>query len=216
MFHLHPTNTCQATHVEPLVRIYRGTLSTADRRLLSIFQLFEAERKASIASLLGRWSASPDVVSLTPLEALHGLDPVLVLRSYLGFPQGRKLGEVSITKKTAVTTHEAQLYDPVFLMLLFAQTLAEDPPGSAFAWVELFRTNIVSLVIKALSSRDELVRDVALSQVAVLWRCLEVSWSGELDFLALILGPVDGRFAREASRSAYPLDAKEHPFPAFV
>ena len=196
MFHLHPTNTCQATHVEPLVRIYRGTLSKADRRLLTIFQLFEVERKASIASLLGRWSAEEEVevVCTGPLEALRGLDAVLVLRTCLGFPRWRKLEEVEV-EKGVVTEREAQLYDPVFLMLLFAQTLAEDLPGSAFEWVEVFRTNVVSLVIKGLSSRDEGIRDVALTQLAVLWRSLEVSlvWFVVLFFFFTLADSRGGR-----------------------
>jgi nucleolar pre-ribosomal-associated protein 1 len=72
------------------------------------------------------------------------------------------------------SSHDAQLYDPLFLILLFAQTLAESPPSSAFAWVELFRTNIVSLLMKALSSKCAGIREVALCQIAALWQHLEV------------------------------------------
>lgn len=75
------------------------------------------------------------------------------------------------------SAHDAQLYDPLFLMLLFAQTLAENSPSSAFAWVELFRTNIVSLLIKAVSSKCGGIREVALCQIAALWQHLEVMHS---------------------------------------
>jgi nucleolar pre-ribosomal-associated protein 1 len=178
LFNLHPANTCQATHVEPLVRIYRGTLSPSDGKLLSIFRLFEMQRKASIASLLARWSPSAiQILSTSPLEAVQSLDPVLVLRTCLNFPRWRRLEEPLTGMASA---HDKQLYDPVFLMLLFAQMFVDCPPSSAFAWVELFRTNIVSLMIKTLSSKCAAIRDVALCQIAVLWQHLEVIDSHEL------------------------------------
>ncbi|KAG6905791.1 hypothetical protein DXG01_000716 [Tephrocybe rancida] len=170
LFNLHPSNTCQVTHVEPLVRIYRGTLSRSDGLLLSVFRLFEAERKVSVASLLCQWSSTPNLLSSTSLEAIHGLDAILVLRTCLNFPSWRNLEDLSTEK---ATTHDAQLYDPIFLMLLLAQTLAENPPESAFAWVEVFRTNIVSLLIRALSSKNGAMRDIALCQLAGLWQYLE-------------------------------------------
>ncbi|RDB20241.1 Uncharacterized protein C14G10.02 [Hypsizygus marmoreus] len=184
LFNLHPANTCQATHVEPLVRIYRGTLSHADGRILSIFRLFEIERKVSIASLLGRWSSSPNLLSSTSLEAIQSLDVILVLRTCLNFPRWRQLEDLSTDK---ASPYEAQLYDPVFLMLLFAQTFAEALPTSAVVWVELFRTNIVSLLIKALSSKDGEIRDVALCQLAALWQYLQTADMQEKPHVLYIL-----------------------------
>ncbi|KAF9460940.1 ribosome 60S biogenesis N-terminal-domain-containing protein [Collybia nuda] len=169
LFDLHPHNTCQITHVEPLVRLYRGTLSVSDGQILKIFRLFETQRKMSIAPLLNCWSSSPDLPSVTSLDAIHSLDPIVVLRTCLSFPSWRRLEDPSTEKATA---HDSQLYDPIFLILLFSQTLVENPPSSAFAWVELFRTNIVSLLIRAMSSKDDRIREVALSQIAGLWKCL--------------------------------------------
>jgi nucleolar pre-ribosomal-associated protein 1 len=172
LFNLHPANTCQVTHVEPLVRIYRGTLSPADGQLLSIFRLFELQRKASVASLLTHWSSLDNQASATTLDAIQSLDPSIVLRTCLYFPKWRRLEE-PLTRMAL--RHDAQLYDPVFLILLFAQTLAECPPSSAFGWVELFRTNIVSLVIKGMSSKCKGIREVALCQLAAVRQHLEVS-----------------------------------------
>lgn len=59
------------------------------------------------------------------------------------------------------------------MILLFALVLAE--AKTAPGWVELFRTNIVGLVIRALSAKDESLRELAGSQIAVLWKCLEVN-----------------------------------------
>jgi nucleolar pre-ribosomal-associated protein 1 len=157
-----------------LVRIYHGTASTADRKLLSIFQLFESERKVSVASLLGQWSATQEVPSSNILEAVQSLDAILVLRTCLHFPKWRCLAD-----QTDYTENlrDAQLYDPVFLVLIFAQAMAEKIPESAFGWIELFRTNIVSLLIRAMSAKDQQLRAVTRSQLAALWAHLEVGFT---------------------------------------
>lgn len=173
LFNLHPANTCQITHVQPLVRIYRGTSSTSDRKLLSIFQLFETQRKVSVASLLGQWSATPEVPSSNILEAVQSLDAILVLRTCLHFPKWRCLADQTSFLENL---RDAQLYDPVFLILIFAQAMAEKIPDSAFGWIELFRTNVVSLLIRALSVKDEHLREVARAQLAALWAHLEVGF----------------------------------------
>ncbi|KAF8905722.1 ribosome 60S biogenesis N-terminal-domain-containing protein [Gymnopilus junonius] len=188
LFTLHPTNTCQITHIEPLIRVYGGTLSLADRRVLSVFGLFERERKVSVTPLLSRWSADGagrgDGVSQTALEALQSLDPILVLRTTLNFPRWRRLGDqllgVDVDGASAgagigATADEAVLYDPIFLMLLFGQMLSDHPPTSAIGWIELFRTNVVSLFIRALSAKDGRMRELALSQVVGVWRHMETA-----------------------------------------
>ena len=157
--------------MQPLVRIYGGTSSTSDRKLLSIFQLFETQRKISVASLLSQWSATPDILSSNALEAVQSLDAILVLRTCLHFPKWRTLADQT---NFSENSRDAQLYDPVFLLLIFAQSMAEKIPESAFSWIELFRTNIVSLVIRTLSAKDQNLREVARSQLAGLWAHLEV------------------------------------------
>ncbi|KAJ6584939.1 ribosome 60S biogenesis N-terminal-domain-containing protein [Mycena capillaripes] len=184
LFNLHPANTCQITHVQPLVRIYHGTSSTSDRKLLSVFQLFETQRKVSVASLLGQWSATPDVPSTNILEAVQSLDAILVLRTCLHFPKWRCLADQTAF---AENHRDAQLYDPVFLILIFAQAMAEKIPESAFGWIELFRTNIVSLLIRTLSAKDQHLREVARSQLAALWAHLETADMQEQPHVVYIL-----------------------------
>ncbi|KAJ6512246.1 ribosome 60S biogenesis N-terminal-domain-containing protein [Mycena vitilis] len=184
LFNLHPTNTCQITHVQPLVRVYRGTSSTPDRKLLSVFQLFESQRKISVASLVGQWSATPEVPSSNILEAVQSLDAILVLRTCLHFPKWRCLADQT---RFAESQRDAQLYDPVFLILIFAQAMAEKIPESAFGWIELFRTNIVSLLIRALSTKDEHLREVARSQLAALWAHLETADMQEQPHVVYVL-----------------------------
>ena len=171
LFQLHPTNTCQISHVEPLLQVYRGTLSSSDRRILAIFQLFEAERSTPITSLISRWSSAGDSASQTALDAVQSLDPVLVLRTCLNYPKWRDL---STPVEHRAESWEEPLYDPIFLVLLFAQMILECPPTTTLAWVEVFRTNIVSLMIRMMSAREGEVRELAANQLASLWLCLEV------------------------------------------
>ncbi|KAJ7670238.1 ribosome 60S biogenesis N-terminal-domain-containing protein [Mycena rosella] len=184
LFNLHPTNTCQVTHVQPLVRVYRGTLSTSDRKLISIFQLFENQRKISVASLLGQWSATPEVPSSNALEAVQSLDAILVLRTCLHFPKWRSLADQADIMENS---RDAQLYDPVFLILVFAQAMAEKIPESAFGWIELFRTNIVGLLIRALSAKDQNLRELARSQLAAIWAHLETADMQEQSHVVYVL-----------------------------
>ncbi|RDX51579.1 hypothetical protein OH76DRAFT_1554958 [Lentinus brumalis] len=169
LFHLHPTNTCQPSHIEPLRRIYGGSLSHADLRILSIFQLFEATRKTSVASLFEQWSTAGDVSSSSALEAIQSLEPSRVFKTCLEYPDRRKLADADESHASA----NDGIYDPVFVLLLFAQMLADSAPSSALDWVQLFRTNIISLILRALSAKDEQLRDVAWGQVAALYRALE-------------------------------------------
>ena len=168
LFHLHPNNTCQPSHIEPLRSIYGGSVGVADLRILSIFQLFESTRRTSIISLLSQWSAAPDVISANALEALQSLEPSRVLKTCLEFPDWRHLS----SDVTANPPGSDFLYDPVFVLLLLSQT--DDAPPSALAWMQFFRTNVVSLILRSLSAKDSRIRELAWGQMASLYKALEV------------------------------------------
>ena len=79
-------------------------------------------------------------------------------------------------EETIVSVREdGQLYDPVFMLLLFAQMLVERIPQSAMSWVSLYRTNVVSMLIRCLSSADEAIRKIALLQLGKLYGVMQVS-----------------------------------------
>lgn len=172
LFHTHPTNTCQSSHVEPLATVYGGTMSSADRQLLSIFRLFEVTRKTSISTLLSRWTPASDATCATVLEAVQNLDPTRVMKTCISFPQyyGGPLVE------SDDTTCDVRNYDPIFVMLLLSRMLTDSLPTTALGWVQLFRTNVISLLIRALSSHKEYVRALAMSQLAGLHSALQVSF----------------------------------------
>ena len=144
-------------------------MSVADRRLLNIFSLFEETRKTSAASLLTRSVSGSD----DPLDVLLNLDPTSVLRACLFFPSWRKLDDLG---HHLDTTHplDAKNCDPVFVILLIAHVLATRRPSSTSHWVQLFRTNVVSLLIRSLSSRNHLLRDTCLTQISAIMDALQV------------------------------------------
>ncbi|KAK0490295.1 ribosome 60S biogenesis N-terminal-domain-containing protein [Armillaria novae-zelandiae] len=165
LFHLHPSNTCQITHVVPLMAVYHGTASISDQKLLSIFRLFEAQRKTSIGILFNQWNASHETTSNGALEAIQSLDPT-----------------VDQDKHSGLT------YDPLFVILLFAHTLAEDPPQGTFPWIEFFRTNVVGLIIRSLSAKDGHLRELAIYCISALWKQLETVEMQEKTSVLYILG----------------------------
>ena len=146
--------------------------------VLSIFKLFETQRKVSIGSLSRRWAADADVVSLSALDAIKSLEPAQVLRTCLMFPDNVHLDANPSEEDLEGSTDSAEalkIYDPIFLILLFSSMLSEAPPDSGVAWVEVLRTNITSLLLRALSAKDGFVRELALCQIAGLWSSLRVS-----------------------------------------
>lgn len=147
-------------------------MSVSDRQLLSIFRLFEVTRKASVSSLLSCWSPTSDTSCSTALEVVQNLDPTRIMKTCVSFPQYYD-GDV----ETFDIVCDERDYDPVFTMLLFSRMLTENPPATALGWVQMFRTNVVSLLIRALSSHKGDVRVLAVSQLAGLYTSLQVNFS---------------------------------------
>jgi nucleolar pre-ribosomal-associated protein 1 len=171
LFRFHPTNTCQPSHVVPLVRIYGGTISAADRRLLSIFRLYEAEKLTPISSILTKWSPSPDVAVPTQLHAVQNMDPIRMLRTCHVFPVWRRMSDEQEDEQVGL---DEQVYDPLFVILLVGQMLSLRPPASSREWVQTFRSNAFSLLVRCLSAKDEKIREASLSLLARVWKWVEV------------------------------------------
>ncbi|TCD60981.1 hypothetical protein EIP91_009189 [Steccherinum ochraceum] len=170
VFHSHPNNTCQPSHIAPLITLYGGTLSAFDRTLLSILRLYETTRKVSVASFLKARGSAGDTQAL---NAIQLLDPNTMFRTCVSYPQWRKLD--GHADESSLPVIDDTLYDPIYVLLLFAQLLAESTSSSALVWVQMFRTNIVSLILRALSSDDGPIRALALSQLAGLRKAMQDS-----------------------------------------
>ncbi|KAG9040570.1 hypothetical protein FS842_002985, partial [Serendipita sp. 407] len=155
---MHPQNTCQPSHITPLIRVYRGSLSVPDLSLLEIFRLFEQQRKYSVASLMASWGPDPGVVSTDILNTIIGLNSNLLFATCVEFPQWR-----TTQKSCTAEAHRSKssLYDPFFILLLLHSYLSTQGGGRTLTpldWVGFFRTNIASLVISSLSARQGDIR----------------------------------------------------------
>ncbi|KAG1791586.1 ribosome 60S biogenesis N-terminal-domain-containing protein [Suillus plorans] len=172
LFRLHPTNICQPSHIMPLVRIYGGTISASDRNLLNIFRLFEVERLTPISSILVKWSPSPGISISSQLDAVQNMDPIRMLRTCHVFPIWRRMSDEQEDEKVGL---DEQVYDPLFVTLLVAQMLTHHPPTSSLEWVQTFRSNVFSLLIRCLSAKDEKIREASLGLLARVWKSVELS-----------------------------------------
>ncbi|KAI0030390.1 ribosome 60S biogenesis N-terminal-domain-containing protein [Vararia minispora EC-137] len=204
LFHLHPTNTCQPSHIAPLSVAYGGSQSETDKRLLGIFRLYEETRKTSAAPFLARWSIS-DGSTTTSAQAIANLDPGQVFRTCLVFPAQEKETVLLDSVRDSQLTSQ-QLYDPFFVLSLCAQMLVEFPPYSAAEWLSFFRTNVVSLIIRGLSSEDTPVRQIAAAQLSVLSTLLDVRLSPFIRMQMLTLLQKQASDFQERPHVRYMLD----------
>ena len=122
-----------------------------------------------MASLLTRSVSGAD----NALDAILNLEPASIFRSCLVFPSWRKLDNPEHHLDTAHPL-DHRLYDPVFVVLLVGHMLATRRPSSTVQWVQLFRTNVVSLLIRSLSSHDGLFRDTCISQISAIMDAVQV------------------------------------------
>ena len=148
--------SCQPNFVEPLVPLYRGTLSTADQVVLDMFQTFESVRRVSMASVLRSWSASGLTGTERAFDAFTSLDGGKVNNTCALFPLHRKIGAGQHKKQES----NEKIYDPVFIMALLGATLHEKEL-TGLEWVEIMRCGGLGIVVCALSARDKSIREFA-------------------------------------------------------
>lgn len=171
LFHASTYVSCQPNFVEPLLPLYRGTMSLPDRLILDLLQTFEGVRRISVASILRRWSSSGLPGSGRTLDALTSLEPAKIMLTCTAFPLRYSLG--GPVDQIASTSKEA-MYDPVFVMSLFGAVLAEKGL-SGLEWVEVLRSGVLGVVVCALSSRDQGMRDLASWLLGKTFQAISVS-----------------------------------------
>jgi nucleolar pre-ribosomal-associated protein 1 len=171
LFYLYPNNTCQPSHVAPLISAYRGTLDVSDLKILSLFRLFERERRYSCASVLARWPGTAALSTSGALNALTSLEATRVIRLCTTWPtwRGVRVGEPPKGDSTW-----NGLYDPVFVLLLLGQMLADDKSKTPRDIVRIFRSNVPCVVTLGLSSKHDDMRRLAWTVLGGLAAFIEV------------------------------------------
>lgn len=202
---MHPVNTCQLTHVSPLLKLYRATMTPTDRRLLDIFRLFEEHKQLSVASLLLRWTAHASLASNRPLDAVMSLEPNTVFQTCISYPQRRSFGW---QPQLAISNPERS-YDPAFVILLFGELVCEGSL-SGFDWVEVFRTNVASVTVCALASRDPDIRKAASTVIAGVLHFMKVcDRVHAIRAGAFLIARVGCSIPRKRSNDVHPPDASQ-------
>lgn len=171
LFNLHPSNTCQPSHVTPLISVYRGTLDTPDLKILSLFQLFERERRYSCASIFARWPGTTTPSHSGVLDSLTSIEAARVIHLCMAWPTWRGVGVGEPPKEDATWDG---LYDPVFILLLLVQVLADDKSKSPLDVVRIFRSNAPCVVAIGLSSKHDDMRKLSWAVLCGLAASIEV------------------------------------------
>ncbi|CDZ97889.1 Uncharacterized conserved protein [Phaffia rhodozyma] len=168
LFDMSPATCCQPAHIEPLMALYRGTMDRSDETILSIFHLFERHRRVSVASLLTCWSPDGPLAAGSirrSLDIILALDPNRVLKTCSSFPM-RRTFDLQPAASHPSKQVDPELYDPLYLLSIFAVLLHQSELGSGneltgLEWVEILRSNILGLAVCALSSRMDDMRSFA-------------------------------------------------------
>ena len=193
LFDMSPATCCQPAHIEPLMALYRGTPDHSDRTILSIFHLFERHRRISVASLLTSWSPDglPSMSSnRRPLDIVVALDPAKVLRTCTSFPMKRSFNPQDLELDVPEGLDLETLYDPVYLLAAYAAVLVDGELGlgnelSGLDWGEVIRSNVLGLVVCALSSRKADIREMASFLIAKTYAYIQVSFASPISFYLL-------------------------------
>lgn len=174
LFHKHPSSTCHPSHVIPLLSVYRATLDRSDTQILSVFQLFEKSRQMSTLTILSKWT--PEASLAQPkdlLEAIFNLDHVVMFRTCTSFPQRRDLEHIELTE---TGESRSDIYDPIFVLSLLAALMVSDEPITNMQWVDLCRTNVLSLAVSSLSSKRPGMRQLGYASLVTAYARLPVSF----------------------------------------
>ncbi|KEP52900.1 ribosome 60S biogenesis amino-terminal protein [Rhizoctonia solani 123E] len=166
LFSKHPSSTCHPSHIIPLVHIYRGTLSRQDTQILSIFHLFEKSRQISTSEILKNWTPEPSHAQPKDfLETVCNFDSATMFRTCTTFPQRRDPQSMELGTKDA----RSDVYDPNFVLPLLSTLMASDEPVMSMQWIDLCRTNILSLAVSALSSKRPAMRQLGYAALVTAY-----------------------------------------------
>lgn len=170
LFVMNPLNAHQTSHIVPLTRIYGGSIYPTDLSLFSLFEEFERNRLLSSAPSFNYWNAALSSSSSNSIDALTSLNPAMVMRTCVSFSYDNLAGRQPLDSKG-----NTQEYDPRFLVALLSSVLAGDTSQVTHVnWVAILRTNVASVVLRCMASRDKNLRETAYQSLYALGHSLKV------------------------------------------
>ncbi len=145
-------------------------MSTSDRQILAILQLFEHERHISALAVIKNWNGtSVPPTGSRVIDALACLDSVTVMKTCTT----RSVFDISSEPTITRWNSEEAVYDPHFVISLLSAVIHEGGIAG-MEWVKIFQTNAPCVAIRALSAKDESIRASASVCLAGLWHSLQV------------------------------------------
>ncbi|EJT99629.1 hypothetical protein DACRYDRAFT_95959 [Dacryopinax primogenitus] len=195
---VHPQTACQPAQLRQVLTLYGGSLSIADRRIVNLLRMFEKQRSATALSLLatGLHGAS----STRVIDLLCSLDAARILKTCVEFPQWR---EFNTEVDTVPETDQSDLYDPVYVFGLFSAVVSQESL-KGLEWVRIGRTNVMSLAICALASKQARMRKVAATLIGATWTAIQSTEFIERDQLSYTLQLVRNVLASETDPERLP------------
>ena len=128
----------------------------------------------STLAILSKWR--PDSSLAQPkdlLEAICNLDPIVVFRACTSFPQRR---DPQYTELPETEESRSDIYDPIYVLSLLAALMVSDEPITNMQWVDLCRTNVLSLAVSSLSSKRSAMRQLGFASLVTAYARLPVSF----------------------------------------
>lgn len=184
-------SVASASLVAALVPLYGGSLDLNDRQIFQVFFRFEHPNKTPLLGLLSRWKGDTGVATPGQVddELIWRLEPNRVLETCLKFPRARTFTDLKQTgyEQDELNTSLRSMYDPLLLLLIFAQFLARDRPPTGFQLINMLRTNVLGCVVCCLSSRSDPVRKMAMSLLAKTYSFVDAAEFHEKAQLLLLL-----------------------------
>jgi Nucleolar pre-ribosomal-associated protein 1 len=174
-----------------LVSLYRGSLELSDRQIFQSLAFYEqSHSSASMLSMFKEWNTSNNISGANDESLIYRLDANRVLDTIQQFPRARSyrdLKSAGYGQLSTKYTDLGSLYDPLFLLSVYAQFLSGDRNPSGLQLVELMRTNFLGATVCCLSSNDQSVRDSASLMVAKTYGFAKSAEFHEKEQLLLIL-----------------------------
>ncbi|GAA5853151.1 hypothetical protein JCM8547_000217 [Rhodosporidiobolus lusitaniae] len=177
-----PSAASSARTANRLIPFYRGTLSTLDRSLLTLFQRIELVSGQSISPVLKRWNPSlPDAAATldgTRVGALGAAQRAFTRRSWSrAFASSRTDYSEKDDEKT---------YDPRFVVG-FVLAMVEEEELKVQEWTAVLESGALGTVVASLASSEEGLRLMARATLAALFRKIKPLSFREKDELLLVL-----------------------------
>ncbi|XP_067936220.1 nucleolar pre-ribosomal-associated protein 1-like [Watersipora subatra] len=154
-------SVCHADQYPLLLGGYRATLASNDRKLLHLMYLYEKSGVSTISYSYYsvKESLSSTLIAQPSVEAvLECLDPELLCKSAYNLPLSRPLSHQLTSTDSDSSGADETLYDPAFLLPLFAYIMRPDNTLNIRLLIE---TGVITYVLCSLSSHAEEVRAAA-------------------------------------------------------